>query len=117
MSKEATHKKANIMEKQFQELLTVVLNLNAKIENLEKSNLSSKSVLSLDEFCTYTGYSKSRTYKLTSARLVPHSKPMDKSIFFSKEDIDQWLLQNPVKTISAPHSENKTSRKPLKFKF
>ncbi|MFN8429678.1 MAG: helix-turn-helix domain-containing protein [Spirosomataceae bacterium] len=105
------------MEKHIQELLTVVQNLNAKIENLEKINLSSKSVLSLEEFCIYTGYSKSRTYKLTSARLVPHSKPMDKSIFFSKEEIDQWLLQNPVKTISALHSENKTSRKPSKFKF
>lgn len=105
------------METQIQELLTVVLNLKTKIENLEKSNLSSKSVLSLDEFCTYTGYSKSRTYKLTSARLVPHSKPMDKSIFFSKEEIDLWLLQNPVKTITALKSEGKTTKKFTKFKF
>ena len=105
------------MEKQIQELLTIVHNLNAKIENLEKLNLSSKSVLSLEEFCIYTGYSKSRTYKLTSARLVPHSKPMDKSIFFSKEETDQWLLKNPIKMITTLKSENKTKRKIQKFKF
>lgn len=105
------------MEQQIQELLAIVQKLNTKIESLEKTNLSSKTVLSLEEFCLYTGYSKSRTYKLTSTRQVPHSKPNDKSIFFSKEEVDRWLLKNPVKTITLLTAENKNNRKSPKFKF
>ncbi len=105
------------MEKHIQELLHAVQKLNTKIESLEKTNLSSKTVLSLEEFCLYTGYSKSRTYKLTSARQIPYSKPNDKSIFFSKEEVDKWLLKNPIKTISSLSSEVKSDRKSPKFKF
>jgi len=37
-------------------------------------------------------------YKLTCANKIPHYKPHGKTIYFSKEEIDNWLMKNPVKT-------------------
>jgi len=57
-----------------------------------------KSILTFEEACAYTGYKESYMYKLTSARKIPHSKPTRKKIVFNKEELDKWLLSNPVKT-------------------
>lgn len=103
------------MENEIQQLLTMVKMLNNKIEHLEKSSLSIKPVLNVDEFCTYTGYSKSTTYKLTCQRLIPHSKPNDKSIFFSREKVDEWLLKNPIKTVSELKPDNVSRKNTFKF--
>lgn len=47
------------------------------------------------------GVSESLLYKLTSSREVPHYKPRGKMLYFNKEELDQWLLQNNVPTIGA----------------
>lgn len=57
-----------------------------------------KSILSFQEFCEYTGFKKSYAYKLTHQRLVPHSRPNNGRIFFLKEDVDKWLMSNPIAT-------------------
>lgn len=59
-----------------------------------------QKILSLAEFCEYTGLTKQTAYKLTSGQKVPHSK-RGKRLYFDKERIDTWLLENRV----APHSE------------
>ena len=41
-----------------------------------------KSTLTTKEACLYLGISTSFMYKLTSARLIPHSVPNGKIIFF-----------------------------------
>lgn len=51
-------------------------------------------VLTLEEACEYTGLSKSYMYKLTSLRLIPFSKPSGKLVYFSKESLDSWMLDN-----------------------
>lgn len=33
-------------------------------------------------------------YKLTAAKEVPHYKPRGKMLYFNREEIDKWLLQN-----------------------
>lgn len=96
--------KAEMSQAQFFEQTT------AQLQRIEQATLAQKSVLTFDEFCTYTGISKSWAYKLTSNREVPHFKPNDKKIYFKKEDIDKWLLQNPIKTISQLKSEAKEGR-------
>lgn len=79
------------------------------MENLEKLGqqltkiehsiaAASKKVLTIDDFCLLSGYSKSYTYKLTSLNLIPHSKPLGKSIFFDRSQVEAWLLGKPVKT-------------------
>ena len=73
---------------------------NARLERIEQSLLSQKTVFNMTDFCLYVGISKSWAYKLTSQRAVPHYSPNGKTIYFNKSEIDKWLLQNPIKTTS-----------------
>ena len=59
---------------------------------------NSKKVLNLNELADYIGFSKSYVYKLTSQNLIPHSKPNGKAVFFDKDEIDKWLLNNSTIT-------------------
>lgn len=57
-----------------------------------------KDVLTFKEASEYTGISKSYLYKLTSAKKIPHYKPIGKLIYFEKDELDSWLLQNRIST-------------------
>ncbi len=74
------------------------INLDERLERIEKLLLGSKKVLTFDEACDYTGISRSYMYKLTGSQKIPNSKPNGKVIFFEKEKLDQWLLQNGRKS-------------------
>lgn len=70
-----------------------------KLNEIEKTlSLSQKDVLTFDEVCTYTGLSRSHLYKLTSTGRVPHSKPFGKMLYFDRQELNNWLLQNPIVT-------------------
>jgi excisionase family DNA binding protein len=56
---------------------------------------SQKRVLTFDEGCNYLGYAKSTIYKMTSAGILPFSKPNGKSIFFDRQKLEDWMLSNP----------------------
>jgi excisionase family DNA binding protein len=58
-----------------------------------------KNVLTFEEACKYLGYKKSYLYKLTSAGIVPHSKPRGK-IFFKRKSLENWMLSNPRSSLS-----------------
>lgn len=60
----------------------------------------SKNVLNIKEACEYLGYKKSYIYKLTSAGIIPHSKPNGKTIFFDKTKLEEWMLSNPSISLS-----------------
>lgn len=85
----------------LQELQTI----HKKLDNLEIAMLSNKTVLTFEDVVRYTGLSKSYLYKLTSAGLIPHFKPNGKQLYFSKAEIDVWLLRNEVKTNEAINTE------------
>lgn len=55
--------------------------------------------LYFQEACMYIGISESMLYKLTSGKEIPHYKPRGKMIYFAKEDLDEWLLQNYEPTV------------------
>lgn len=74
------------------------IQLDERLDRIEKLLLSAKKVLTFDELVEYTGLSKSYLYKLTSSAKIPHSKPSGKILFFDKEKIDRWLLDNHVKS-------------------
>ena len=65
-----------------------------RLDRLEKLLAGHKEVLTFDEACDYTGISRSYLYKLTASGKIPHSKPNGKMIFFDKDEIVRWLLQN-----------------------
>jgi excisionase family DNA binding protein len=52
-------------------------------------------VLTFEQGCEYLGYAKSTIYKMTSAGILPFSKPNGKSIFFDKQKLEDWMLSNP----------------------
>ena len=67
-----------------------------RLRKIEKILLTKKEVLTFDEACNYTGISESYMYKLTSARKIPYFKPYGKLIYFKTQEINEWLLKNPV---------------------
>ena len=48
----------------------------------------------------YLGLSHSSLYKLTSAKKISHWKPGGKLVFFSKQDLDNYVWQNRVSSES-----------------
>lgn len=57
-----------------------------------------KNVLTFDEACSFTGLSKSYLYKLTASKRIPHYCPTGKLLYFNREELEAWLLQNRVST-------------------
>lgn len=57
-----------------------------------------KQMLTLDEFCLYTGMSKAYAYQLTSTGKVRFSRPVGKMIYFDIDDVVEFLRQNPVES-------------------
>ena len=51
-------------------------------------------VLTFDQACEYLGYKRSYMYKLTSAGVLPFSKPNGKTIFFDRVKLEAWMLSN-----------------------
>jgi excisionase family DNA binding protein len=64
--------------------------------SIEQILLGQKAILNVDEFCRYAGISKSFCYKLTYQKSIPFYCPNGKLIFFNRQEIDQWLLSNPI---------------------
>lgn len=74
--------------------LEPVENLLKRLEMLEESFYSTKKVFTFQEACVYIGVSESMLYKLTANKEIPHYKPRGKMVYFAKEELDEWLLQN-----------------------
>lgn len=52
--------------------------------------------LTLNEAANYTNLSRSYLYKMTSKNEIPHYKPGGKRLYFSKTELDKWLLSNSL---------------------
>jgi excisionase family DNA binding protein len=74
------------------------LNIIGRLRAIEKLLTEQKTVLTAQEAACYMAISQSTLYKLTSAGIVPFSKPNGKLIYFSKDSLDQWLLSNSSKS-------------------
>ena len=65
---------------------------------IAKQVVLSKDIMTFKEAVLYTGIPKSTLYKLTSSRNIPFYKPVSKSIFFNRNELDTWLLKNRYAT-------------------
>ncbi len=83
----------------------MVKTIDERLSKIESLLLSQKKVLNLDEVAVVTGLSKSHLYKLTSNGKIPHYKPNGKFIFFDRNEIEDWLLRNRVKTVNEIEAE------------
>lgn len=79
--------------------LDPIESLLERIALLEQTIYTTKKVFTFQEACMYIGISESMLYKLTSGKEIPHYKPRGKMIYFAKEELDEWLLQNYEPTI------------------
>ena len=71
-------------------------------------DFSQSRVLTFEQGCEYLGYKKSYCYKLTSAGILPFSKPNGKSIFFDREKLENWMLSNASKSLAERQIEAAT---------
>lgn len=60
-----------------------------------------KTTFNLEEAADYLHVSKSFLYKLTSQNKIAHYKPSGKLVYFEKNELDGWILQNRI----TPQSE------------
>ena len=53
-------------------------------------------LLTTEEAAAYLGLKKSYLHKLMMHRTIPYYKPNNKLCFFSKADLDHWLMGNRI---------------------
>lgn len=87
---------------------TIQQGFNELKQLITQTNLSQKKALTLKEASAYTGRSLSNIYKLTSTGEIPHSKPEGKLIYFDREELEKWMLKNPIKTSEQIEQEAST---------
>ena len=82
--------------------------INQQLSEIKELLLSQKTVLNFNEVGIYTGLSKSHLYKLTSTGQIPCYCPKGKLLYFSKSEIDKYLLSNRKKSSDELDSEAST---------
>ena len=71
--------------------------INQMLDKIERNSLlSAKNVLTLEDVSYLTGYSKSKLYKLTCDRKIPHYKPNRRVLYFDRQEIEDWMRQNRI---------------------
>lgn len=70
--------------------------IDERQRNLENLLISQKNVLTFEEAATYMGISKSALYKMTMLGSIAHFKPRGKMIYFEREGLEKFLLQNRI---------------------
>lgn len=94
------------------------LELITKLENIEQmlqnQNMLQKQVLNFNETSIFLEVSHSHLYKLTSTNSIPFYKPTGKKLYFHREELESWLLQN--RSITVGEIEAKASNYVIKSK-
>ncbi len=72
----------------------IILQKLSTLEDLLKKK--DDKPLTFKEACAYLGYAPSYLYKLTYRKVIPHYKPTGKMIFFSKNELDEWIFKGNV---------------------
>lgn len=66
----------------------------ARMEKIESALYCIKGTLNFKEAREYLSLSNSQLYKLTRSGSIPYYKPTGKLIYFSKQELDEWMCQN-----------------------
>ncbi len=61
-------------------------------------DFQNSKLLTFEQGCEYLGLKKSYVYKLTSAGILPFSKPNNGKIFFDRQRLEAWALSNANKS-------------------
>ena len=55
-------------------------------------NQIDKAFLTFSEAAEFLGIAKSTLYKFTASNMIPFSKPNGKIIYFSKKQLEDWVM-------------------------
>ncbi len=84
----------------------IILEKLIAIENLlMEQKAVRKKVLTIKEACVHLGLSRSHLYKLTSKKQIPHFCPGGRRLYFKREELDNWMLQNRQKSTAELEKE------------
>jgi excisionase family DNA binding protein len=72
--------------------------ISDKLDEISEQLIGVKQVLTSTEAARYLTISKSFLFRLTCERRIPFYRPNGKKIFFSRPELDAWLLSNPIRT-------------------
>ena len=61
---------------------------------LKMQKIVQKNILCFKEALIYLDISKSFLYKLTHRKAINFTKPNNGKLYFKREDLDNWMLQN-----------------------
>lgn len=82
--------------------------IDERFSRLEATTLIGvKNTLTVEEAAIYTGYSVKGIYTLTSQKRIPHYKKNGK-LYFDKQELDEWMTENRVKTETEINSKATT---------
>lgn len=71
--------------------------LHERMEQMEEHMFAAKEILTVKEAKEFLGKSESQLYKLTRTLAIPHYKPSGKTIFFSRQEIIDWVKSRPAR--------------------
>lgn len=71
----------------------------------EIKEILEKEFLNLEETANYLSLSKSKLYKLTSKKEIPHYKPSGKIIYFKRSEINEWVFKNKITSVEELENE------------
>jgi excisionase family DNA binding protein len=77
-----------------------------------------KEILGVLDACKYMDVSKSYLYKLTHGRVLPFFCPAGKKIYFKKDDLNNWMLQNrrPSKAEIRAEASRYVEKRPINIR-
>ena len=76
----------------------------SEIKAIKESLANSKVILTSDEAAAFLNLELAYLYKLTSAGVIPFSKPNGKKIYFSRADLENWALSNRSSSLTEKQS-------------
>lgn len=71
--------------------------LHERMEQMEEHMFAAKEILTVKEAKEFLGISESQLYKLTRTLAIPHYKLSGKTIFFSRQEIIDWVKSRPAR--------------------
>ena len=89
-----TQKHTTVLQRANNSKLDKLIEVQKLILDVQKCQ---KEMLTVDELVMYTGLSKNWVYKLTSNKILPHYKPTGKLMYFKRSEIDDWIMNNPIR--------------------
>jgi len=96
--------------KEDQEYCKEIISKLTEIEGLIRK--SGDKVMSFREACAYLGYAPSYLYKLTYQKKIPYYKPTGKMIFFSKNELEEWIFKSSPHPCPLPKGEGEIQKDP-----